>query len=128
MLGDTYVSSFMALKCCCVLCLQSPVMQSVTETNLPDLLHLACNSKMTDGAMLLRQQDTERLHVLEGTAPDKQALVYQLLQTCLVRKHVDVAKKLLKLPAAQCFGGFWQTQRSNILSGHKGRPFSLHWS
>lgn len=83
----------------------------MTSANLPDLLHLACSSYTgSKVAELLLDEDTSRIGLLSGPAAETgaqhQALIFELLQTCLARRHMAVVERLAGLPAAQQLGWY----------------------
>ena len=76
----------------------------VTEDNIADLLHVVCNSRFGTAPVMRLLEEAIKLKVFDGTTSNQQHLVYNLLQTCLVRGHEHAALELLESRAAQGLG------------------------
>ena len=87
------------------------LLSQITTEHLPDSLRVACNNEFGERlARLLLDEDSKRLHVLDGSTTDAAAqetaarLICELLETCIVRRHTECVATLVTLPAAQLLG------------------------
>ena len=87
---------------------------------------MACNNDCGSRlALLLLQEDRERLHVLDGSTTQAQEaaarLILELLESSIVRGHEALVAEMVKVPAALLLGEFLQ-----LWTAAAGKPNQNH--